>query len=158
MFISWIILRYSRRDNREIRMELTVKESIKIASGQGFWGDLPDAPVHQVKKGNIDYLVMDYLAEVTMSIMQKQRMRNEKFGYARDFVDVVASTLKEVKEDGVKIISNAGGVNPRACKDAILEVANEMGISGLKIAVVDGDDILPVLDDLITDGHSLNNM
>src|SRR6056297_514410 len=139
-------------------MELTVKESIKIASGQGFWGDLPDAPVHQVKKGDIDYLVMDYLAEVTMSIMQKQRMRNEKFGYARDFVDVVASTLREVKEEGVKIISNAGGVNPRACKDAILEVANEMGISGLKIAVVDGDYILPGLDDLIADGHSLNNM
>jgi len=139
-------------------MELTVKESIKIASGQGFWGDLPDAPVHQVKKGDIDYLVMDYLAEVTMSIMQKQRMRNEKFGYARDFVDVVASTLREVKEEGVKIISNAGGVNPRACKDAILEVANELGISGLKIAVVDGDDILPGLDDLIADGHTLNNM
>ena len=158
MFISWIILRYSRRDNQEIRMELTVKESIKIASGQGFWGDLPDAPVHQVKKGDIDYLVMDYLAEVTMSIMQKQRMRNEKFGYARDFVDVVASTLREVKEEGVKIISNAGGVNPRACKDAILEVANELGISGLKIAVVDGDDILPGLDDLIADGHTLNNM
>src|SRR6056297_229495 len=139
-------------------MELTVKESIKIASGQGFWGDLPDAPVHQVKKGDIDYLVMDYLAEVTMSIMQKQRMRNEKFGYARDFVDVVASTLREVKEEGVKIISNAGGVNPRACKDAILEVANELGISCLKIAVVDGDDILPGLDDLIADGHTLDNM
>lgn len=139
-------------------MELSVKKSIKIASGQGFWGDLPDAPIHQVKKGEIDYLVMDYLAEVTMSIMQKQRMRNEKHGYARDFVDVVASTLKEVKEDGVKIISNAGGVNPRACKDAILEIAGELGINGLKIAVVDGDDILPELDELITDGHSLNNM
>lgn len=140
------------------KLELPVEKSIKIASGQGFWGDLPDAPVHQVKKGDIDYLVMDYLAEVTMSIMQKQRMRNEKFGYARDFVDVVASTLKEVKNEGVKIISNAGGVNPRACKDAILEVAREQGISGLKIAVVDGDDILPRLDDLIADGHTLDNM
>lgn len=135
-----------------------MRKSIKIASGQGFWGDLPDAPVHQVKKGEIDYLVMDYLAEVTMSIMQKQRMKNEKYGYARDFVNVVASTLKEVKEEGVKIISNAGGVNPRACKEAILEIADELGISGLKIAVVDGDDILPSLDDLISNGHSLNNM
>lgn len=139
-------------------MELKVKESIKIASGQGFWGDLPDAPVQQVKKGSIDYLVMDYLAEVTMSIMQKQRMRNEKHGYARDFVEVVASTLKEVKENDVKIISNAGGVNPRACKDAILNIAKDMGISGLKIAVVDGDDILPQLDELIAQGHTLNNM
>ncbi len=135
-----------------------MKESIKIASGQGFWGDLPNAPIHQVKKGDIDYLVMDYLAEVTMSIMQKQRMRNKNYGYARDFVDVVAATLKEVKDKNVKIISNAGGVNPLACKDAILEAAKDKGITGLKIAVVDGDDILPQLDDLIADGHSLNNM
>jgi hypothetical protein len=135
-----------------------VKEKIRIASGQGFWGDLPQAPINQVKNGQIDYLVMDYLAEVTMSIMQKQRMRNEKFGYARDFVDVIAAAFKEIKEDGVKVISNAGGVNPRACKDAILEVAEEMGIKGVKIAVVDGDDILPDLNELIAKGHSLDNM
>jgi len=135
-----------------------VKEKIRIASGQGFWGDLPQAPINQVKNGKIDYLVMDYLAEVTMSIMQKQRMRNEKHGYARDFVDVIAATFKEIKDDGVKVISNAGGVNPRACKDAILEVAKEMGIKGVKIAVVDGDDILPNLNELIAKGHSLDNM
>ncbi len=135
-----------------------MKKSVKIASGQGFWGDLPDAPVHQVKKGEIDYLVMDYLAEVTMSILQKQQMKNMKYGYARDFVDVVASILREVKDDGVKIISNAGGVNPEACKDSILEIAKELGISGLKIAVVDGDDILPQIDELIAEGHSLDNM
>jgi len=135
-----------------------VKEKIKIASGQGFWGDLPEAPINQVKKGEIDYLVMDYLAEVTMSIMQKQRMRNENYGYARDFVDVVGATFREIKEHGVKIISNAGGVNPRACKDAILELAGEMGYTGIKIAVVDGDDILPSLNELIEGGHELKNM
>lgn len=135
-----------------------VKKSIKIASGQGFWGDLPNAPIQQVKKGQIDYLVMDYLAEVTMSIMQKQRMRNEKYGYARDFVDVIKSTLYEIKHQGVKVISNAGGVNPRACKDAILDVAKEAGIRGLSVAVVDGDDILPNLDELIAQGHTLDNM
>lgn len=135
-----------------------MKDKIKIASGQGFWGDLPEAPIRQVKQGKIDYLVMDYLAEVTMSIMQKQRMRNEKFGYARDFVEVVEAVLHEIKNDGVKVISNAGGVNPQACKDAILEVAKKKGIKGIKVAVVDGDDILPGLDKLIADGHSLNNM
>lgn len=135
-----------------------MKEFIKIASGQGFWGDLPSAPVNQVKNGEIDYLVMDYLAEVTMSIMQKQRMRNENLGYARDFVDVIRDTLQEIKHNGVKVISNAGGVNPRACKDAILKVAKEAGVTGIKIAVVDGDDILPHLDDLIEKGHSLKNM
>lgn len=135
-----------------------MKEQIRIASGQGFWGDLPEAPVNQVKQGKIDYLVMDYLAEVTMSIMQKQRMRNEKYGYARDFVDVVGATFREIKEQGVKIISNAGGVNPRACKDAILSLAKEMGVEGVTIAVVDGDDILPSLDSLTEEGHLLNNM
>jgi hypothetical protein len=135
-----------------------VKEFINIASGQGFWGDLPNAPVNQVKKGKIDYLVMDYLAEVTMSIMQKQRMRNEKHGYARDFVDVIEATLQEIKHDGVKVISNAGGVNPAACKDAILEVAEKAGYSGITVAVVDGDDILPDLDRLIAEGHELKNM
>ena len=134
-----------------------MKEMIKIASGQGFWGDLPNAPLNQVKQGKVDYLVMDYLAEVTMSIMQKQRMRNPEYGYARDFVDVVIGALDEVKQ-GVKIVSNAGGVNPRACKDKIMEIAKEKGYSGLKIAVVDGDDILPGLDDLIKEGHELKNM
>ncbi len=135
-----------------------MKDFIKIASGQGFWGDLPDAPVHQVKKGKIDYLVMDYLAEVTMSIMQKQRMRNEKFGYARDFVDVIEATLHEIKHEGVKVISNAGGVNPNACKDVILEIAKKGGYDGVNIAVVDGDDILPGLDELTEQGHTLKNM
>ena len=135
-----------------------MKEFIRIASGQGFWGDLPDAPVEQVKRGDIDYLVMDYLAEVTMSIMQKQRMRNEKHGYARDFVNVIDGTLDEIKHKGVKVISNAGGVNPIACKDAILKLANEKGYTGLKVAVVDGDDILPGLDKIIDGGHQLKNM
>ncbi len=135
-----------------------MKESIKIASGQGFWGDLPNAPVNQVKKGPVDYLVMDYLAEVTMSIMQKQRMRNPDWGYARDFVSVVDQILPEIANQGVKVISNAGGVNPLACKDEILKIANEKGIKGIKVAVVDGDDILDSIDELIENGHELKNM
>lgn len=135
-----------------------MKEFIRIASGQGFWGDLPNAPVSQAKRGPIDYLVMDYLAEVTMSIMQKQRMRNPDWGYARDFVNVVEQVLPEIKNDGIKVISNAGGVNPNACKDEILKVAKEQGYTGLKVAVVDGDDILDNIDELIADGHELKNM
>lgn len=135
-----------------------MKEFIRIASGQGFWGDLPIAPVNQAKRGPIDYLVMDYLAEVTMSIMQKQRMRNPDWGYARDFVGVVEQILPEITGQGVKVISNAGGVNPAACKDQILKVAKEKGYSNLKVAVVDGDDILDQIDSLIAAGHMLNNM
>ncbi len=135
-----------------------MKDFIRIASGQGFWGDLPNAPVNQAKKGPIDYLVMDYLAEVTMSIMQKQRMRNPDWGYARDFVSVVEQVLPEIKNDGIKVISNAGGVNPMACKDEILKIAKEKGYTDLKVAVVDGDDILDQIDELIKEGHTLNNM
>jgi len=135
-----------------------VKKTIRIASGQGFWGDLPIAPVNQVKQGPIDYLMMDYLAEVTMSIMQKQKLRNPEFGYARDFVDVVRQILPEIASGKVKVLSNAGGVNPEACKDAILKIAAESGIQNLKIAVVDGDNILEEIDTLLSTGNELKNM
>lgn len=150
--------RYSVQLKDLIKKKNFVKEFIRIASGQGFWGDLPIAPVNQAKKGPIDYLVMDYLAEVTMSIMQKQRMRNPDWGYARDFVGVVEQVLPEIEKDGIKVISNAGGVNPQACKDEILKIAKEKGYKNLKVAVVDGDDILPNIDELIADGHALKNM
>lgn len=135
-----------------------MKESIRIASGQGFWGDLPTAPLNQVNNGDVDYLVMDYLAEVTMSIMQKQKLRNENYGYARDFVDVIDAILPKIKQDNIKVITNAGGVNPEACKDALLEVIEQHGFSGLKVAVVDGDDILSNIDELVNNGHKLKNM
>ena len=135
-----------------------MKESIRIASGQGFWGDLPKAPIDQVRKGPIDYLVMDYLAEVTMSIMQKQKLRNPDYGYARDFVDVVSEVLPEIAEQGVKVISNAGGVNPEACKEKILEAIDEQGYDDITVAVIDGDNILDDLDNLLADGHELANM
>ncbi|WP_138429994.1 acyclic terpene utilization AtuA family protein [Fodinibius saliphilus] len=135
-----------------------MKESIRIASGQGFWGDLPNAPINQVRKGPIDYLVMDYLAEVTMSIMQKQKIRNPEYGYARDFVGVVSEVLPDIAEKGIKVISNAGGVNPEACKDKILEAIEEQGYEDITVAVVDGDNILDHLDALIDEGHELANM
>lgn len=135
-----------------------MKDYIRIASGQGFWGDLPTAPIDQVRKGPIDYLVMDYLAEVTMSILQKQKLRNPSFGYARDFVEVIREILPDIKEKGIKVISNAGGVNPGACKDAILALMKEQRIDGLKIAIIDGDDILSQIDDLVAGGHPLKNM
>jgi hypothetical protein len=135
-----------------------LKEKIRIASGQGFWGDLPRAPVDQIRNGDVDYLVMDYLAEVTMSIMQKQRMRNPVYGYALDFVEMLDETLAEIKSKGIKVVSNAGGVNPIACKDAILKTAKKHRINDINIAVVDGDDILEDLDTLIAQGHEFLNM
>lgn len=135
-----------------------MKEKIRIAAGQGFWGDLIDAPYDQVTKGNVDYLVMDYLAEVTMSILQKQKNKNPDFGYARDIPKLMERILPICKEKGTKVITNGGGVNPEACASAIIDVANNLGITGLKVAVVSGDNIKDRLDELLSLGEELNNM
>src|SRR3954464_2375717 len=132
---------------------------VRVASGQGFWGDWLDAPRRQVEGGPVDYLMLDYLAEVTMSILQKQKERDPKMGYARDFVGAMASVMKAVAERGVRVIPNAGGVTPTACGEAIREVARKHGVADrVKIGVVTGDDLLPRLDELIAQGHALANM
>src|ERR1051326_8170860 len=121
---------------------------IRIANGQGFWGDSLEAPVDQVRCGPIEYLTLDYLAEVTMSILQKQRSRDHHTGYARDFVDLIARVLPDLKERRIRTVANAGGVNPRGCCEAVLDTARRQGIP-VKVAVVDGDDIMGRLDQLI---------
>ncbi|HYV26255.1 MAG TPA: acyclic terpene utilization AtuA family protein [Candidatus Eisenbacteria bacterium] len=132
---------------------------MRIAAGQGFWGDLPDAPVRQVEGGQIDYLMLDYLAEVTMSIMQKQRTRDPNAGYARDFVPLMKQILPACVERNIKVIANAGGVNVEGCAAAVREVANSLGLKGkLKIGIVTGDNILPRIDDLLERGFELLNM
>ena len=134
------------------------KDFIRIASGQGFWGDLLSAPLAQVSKGDIDYLMLDYLAEVTMSILQKQKMKNPSAGYAKDLVDTCRDVLPYIKSKGIKLITNGGGVNPEAARDAVFEVARSMGITGLKIGIVTGDNILLHIDGLIAAGNPMNNM
>lgn len=135
-----------------------MKEKIKIASGQGFWGDLIDAPYHQVTKGNIDYLVMDYLAEVTMSILQKQKNKNPELGYAKDIPELMKRILPIIKEKNIKVITNGGGVNPIACANSVMKIAKDLGINKLKIGVVEGDNIKDNLKDLISMGAKLKNM
>lgn len=135
-----------------------MKEKIRIASGQGFWGDLIDAPVHQVMKGPIDYLVMDYLAEVTMSILQKQKRKDPKLGYARDIPELMKKILPICIDKDIKIITNGGGVNPISCAEEVFKVASSLGIKNLKIGVVLGDDILDEIDNLIERGIDLKNM
>ena len=130
---------------------------IRIANGQGFWGDSLEAPVEQVRRGPIDYLTLDYLAEVTMSILQKQRSRDPKAGYARDFVDMIARVLPDLKQRRIRVIANAGGVNPTACKDAVQDVAKRQGIQ-VKVATVAGDDIMDRLDSFLARGIELKSM
>jgi hypothetical protein len=133
--------------------------TIRIASGQGFWGDSLDAPVRQVEGGPIDYLMLDYLAEVTMSIMQKQRSRNPALGYATDFVPLMRQILPACVERDIKVVANAGGVNPVGCRDAVLAAARELGLSGrVRVGTVRGDDIMERLDEFIGRGVELRNM
>jgi hypothetical protein len=134
-------------------------DRIVIANCGGFWGDDPTAARRQVDGGPVDYLVMDYLAEVTMAILQKQRQRKPEMGYATDFLTQLRDVLPACVERGIKVISNAGGVNPLACKAAVEKLAGELGIGDqVRVGVVLGDDIYGHLDDLIGAGESLDNM
>jgi len=134
-------------------------KTVRIANGQGFWGDSLEAPIEQVRRGPIDYLTLDYLAEITMSIMQKQRARDPRSGYARDFVSMIAEVLPDLVERNIKVVANAGGVNAEACRDAVIEVARRAGFAGkIKIGTVAGDDIMDRLDDYISRGVELKNM
>lgn len=135
-----------------------MKQSIRIASGQGFWGDLQTAPVDQVRKGSVDYMMMDFLAEVTMSILQKQKMKDPKLGYAKDLVPLFEEILPDIVKKNIKVITNGGGVNPIACREAIFAVAKKLGIKNLKIGIVLGDDILGKIDELASKGIALDNM
>ncbi|MFL6352693.1 MAG: acyclic terpene utilization AtuA family protein [Bryobacteraceae bacterium] len=126
---------------------------VKIANGQGFWGDWLDAPVRLVEGGPLEYLTLDYLAEVTMSILQKQRKTNSDLGYARDFARLIAKIREPIRDRNIRVIANAGGVNPIACAREVRRLAPD-----LKVAVVLGDDILGRIDELIAAGHELRNM
>jgi Acyclic terpene utilisation family protein AtuA len=126
---------------------------IRIANGQGFWGDWLEAPVRLVEQGPIDYLALDYLAEITMSILQKQKQTDSRLGYARDFPPLVARISKQIRERGVKVIANAGGVNPVACAREVVRLA-----PGLRVAVVLGDDVYPRLDEFLAKGYEMRDM
>jgi hypothetical protein len=123
---------------------------IRIANGQGFWGDWLEAPVRLIEQGPIDYLALDYLAEITMSILQKQKQADPNLGYARDFPPLIGRIAKHLRERGVKVIANAGGVNPEACARAVLKAA-----PGLKVAVVLGDDVFHRIDEFRAKGYDL---
>ena len=131
---------------------------VRVANGQGFWGDSVDAPIQLLEGGPIDYLGMDYLAEVTLSIMMRQKLKNPAAGYATDFLDFVRRALPLLIEKRVKVITNAGGLNPKACREQVFAIGRELGITGLRIGVVEGDDLLARLPELVAAGHELRNL
>ena len=122
-----------------------MKQKVLIAGASGFWGDSSVAVPQLLAVPGLDYIVFDYLAELTMSILAAARAKKPELGYATDFVEIVArQNLKACRERGIKLVANAGGVNPQACADALRKLAAELGID-VKIGVVDGDDVAALI-------------
>ncbi len=127
---------------------------IRIGNGCGFWGDSPDAPIRLAEQGKLDYLTLEYLAELTMSILALLRQRDPNAGFATDFLDVLARLQPTLlAQPHLKVITNAGGMNPSACGAAAKKI-----LPGARIGVVSGDDLLPRLDELLAAGHPLNHL
>ena len=132
---------------------------IRIANGSAFWGDSQEAPLQLLRGGPLDYLTLDYLAEITMSILQKQRARDPRAGFATDFLSVIKHGARDIVERGVKVVANAGGINPEGCGQAVAQVLRAAGYENrVKIGVVSGDDILPRLDELLDRGVPFTNL
>ncbi len=132
-------------------------DPLVIANAAGFWGDRNDVLLDQVRGGPIDVVMSDYLAEVTMSILRQQMARDENAGYARDFLDALAPALGDVVEREITVVTNAGGMNPRACGRAVVDMLRRAGHEGVAVGVVTGDDIFGSLDGLL-ERASLNNL
>src|SRR5438309_2187195 len=132
---------------------------VRIGNGCGFWGDNLDAPVLLAEQGRLDYLTLEYLAELTMSILALQKQRNPQTGFATDFLDVLERVIPVLKaQPRLRIVTNAGGMNPAACAARARALLDEAGLQHCIVATVSGDDLLPRLDALLAEGHTLKNL
>jgi hypothetical protein len=133
--------------------------SIRIGNGCGFWGDSQQAPITLAERGRLDYLTLEYLAELTMSILALQKQRDPAAGFATDFLDVLerlAPTLQALPR--LKIVTNSGGMNPRACATKARAILDRAGLKDRAVATVSGDDLMPHLDALLAAGHALKHL
>lgn len=133
-------------------------KTVRLGAGMAFWGDSVQPAIEMVQRGEIDYLCCDHLAELTMSILSKQREKNPSYGYTRDVVDLLRGALPHCVAKGIKVVTNAGGANPRACADRIAELVKDLGLDNVRIAVVTGDDIQGDIDRLMDLGVPFTNM
>lgn len=132
--------------------------TLRIGNGSAYWGDMLDPAVELAEKGNLDYLGLDHLSELTMAILQRMKNKNPNEGYIPDLVAWTEALLPHTHRNGVKMITNAGGTNPEAGAKAVVELARRMGITGFKIGTVTGDDVFDQLDTLETEGVKLVNL
>jgi hypothetical protein len=132
---------------------------VRIGNGCGFWGDNLDAPITLAERGRLDYLTLEYLAELTMSILALQKQRDPAAGFATDFLDVLERLAPALRsQPNLKIVTNAGGMNPSGCAARAREVLGRHGLSDRLVATVSGDDLLPRIDELLSQGHALTNL
>lgn len=133
--------------------------TVRIGNGCGFWGDSLDAPLRLVENSSLDYLTLEYLAELTMSILALQKQRHPDAGFASDFIDILQRLMPHlVKQPKLKIITNAGGMNPLGCAARARQILDNTGLRDRRIAVVQGDDLMPQLDVLLGKGHTFAHM
>lgn len=133
-------------------------KKVAIGGGQGFWGDSPDAAIHMIHKANIQYLACDYLAELTLSIMAKQQLKNPSAGYAADFITkLLKNAGKEAWEKKIGICTNAGGMNITGCVSSVREWAQNENMKGYRIGYVTGDSIKDKIPDLLKEGWTFPN-
>jgi hypothetical protein len=134
-------------------------DRVRIGNGCGFWGDNLDAPIELAEHGRLDYLTLEYLAELTMSILALQKQRDPQAGFATDFLDVLERLGPILlRQSGLKIVTNAGGMNPAGCAGRARAILDRAGLGNRAIAVVSGDDLLPHLDRLLAAGQALNHL
>jgi hypothetical protein len=134
-----------------------VRGAVRIANASGYWGDDPEALARQVRGGEIDYVTLDFLAEITMVILERQRERNADLGYAYDFVRMLEPVLPEVVSRGIRVVANAGGINVPACAARIAAACRTKDLAPA-LAIVHGDDLMPRLDALLASGVPLANL
>lgn len=131
---------------------------VRLGAGSGFWGDALDPAVELLERGRLDYLAMDYLAELTMALLQRQKLKDANSGYIPDLPVHMRALLPLARKSGTRVICNGGGANPRAGAERIRDLARELGLEGTRIAVIEGDDLLPRLDELIEAETDLTNL
>ena len=135
-----------------------MKDVVRLGAGSGFWGDAMDPAVELMEKGELDYMSFDFLAELTMALLQRQKLKDPEAGYVPDVVAYMQTLMPMAREHGTKLVSNGGGANPRAAGKRIVEAARKLGLTGLKVGIVEGDDLLSRLDQLLAEGISLPHL
>ena len=133
-------------------------KQVVIGGGQGFWGDSPDAAIHMVRNAHLNYMACDYLAELTLSIMARQKLQNPAAGYARDFLELMKEIAGDAKQRGVRILTNAGGMNIEGCVEGLRKIAEAKGLANYRIGYVTGDDLSGKIDGMLAAGVAFDNM